>query len=375
MWNVSVVDHLDSVKTLLSCLDKKFTGLLTGTIWVLLGRILATAIGMLNSVVVAKYYGAEMLGLMALIQTAMLITVTVGKMGLDTAVLKLIPEHVEKHSANSARHAYFRILWMTILFSAAISVLLFIFADFFGDTVFRKPNLIKYLTVMSAVVVFGAVYDINMQAVRGFRQVKMFAFLQLLPQAFLFSLLAVMMIDRKFCDAPVWALLLSLVFSSIITICLVFHVLGRLVDKKGKIEKVGYRDLISLSSPMFLTASMNFIIAQSGIIIIGVYGTAAEVGYYSIAVKLATLTSFVLMAINSIVAPRFSELFHTDRIAELYIVAKRSTQLIIITTVPILLVLFLFGRQILSVLYGKEFVAAYIALIILVFGQFIHSIS
>jgi O-antigen/teichoic acid export membrane protein len=376
MRNASVVDHVFGIRSLVSNLDKRFSGLFVGTIWVLTGRLSATAIGMLCSVVVAKYYGADMLGIMALIQTTLLITLTISKMGLDTAVLKLIPEHVEKFSVNSAKQVYFRILFVAIILSLLMGAILFLLADFIGSAVFGKPYLTKYLTVMSIIVVFGAIHDINMQTVRGFRQVKLFAFMQLLPQSLLFSLLIIiMMMSSDVCDAPVWALLLALVFSSMITVCTVIWVFTRLVDKNGEIEPVKYRDIISLSSPMFLTASMNFIIAQSGLVIIGVFRSSAEVGYYSIAVKLATLTSFVLMAINSIVAPKFSQLFHSGRIAELYQVARRSTKLIFISTIPILVVLLLFGRQILSTLYGKEFIAAYAALIILIFGQFIHSIS
>jgi O-antigen/teichoic acid export membrane protein len=375
MRNVSVVDHIFSIKSLVSYLDRRFSGLFIGTIWVLMGRISATAIGMLNSVIVAKYYGADMLGVMALIQTTLLVTLTISKMGLDTAVLKLIPEHVEKFSINSAKQVYFRVLFVAIILSLLTGAILFLLADFLGSGVFGKPYLTKYLTLMAIVVVFGAIYDINMQTVRGFRQVKMFAFMQLLPQSILFSLLVTAMMGSNIYDAPVWALLLALVFSSVITICMVIWVFTRLTGKNGDIEQLRYRDIISLSSPMFLTASMNFIIAQSGLIIIGVFRSSAEVGYYSIAVKLATLTSFVLMAINSIVAPKFSQLFHSDRIAELYQVARRSTKLIFLSTVPILLVLLMFGRQILFALYGKEFIAAYAALLILIIGQFIHSIS
>jgi O-antigen/teichoic acid export membrane protein len=99
------------------------------------------------------------------------------------------------------------------------------------------------------------------------------------------------------------------------------------------------------------------------------------VGYYAIAVKLATLTTFILSAINSMAAPKFSELFHSGNLPELFYVAKKSTKLIFWTTLPILLGLLSFGHPTLSIVFGRDFVVAYPALVLLVVGQFFNSIS
>jgi len=99
------------------------------------------------------------------------------------------------------------------------------------------------------------------------------------------------------------------------------------------------------------------------------------VGYYAIAVNLATLTAFILYAVNSIVGPKFSVLFHSGKMDELFYVAKKSARLIFWATVPILLSFVVFGKPILRILYGHEFGVVYPSLVILVLGQFVHSIS
>ncbi len=140
------------------------------------------------------------------------------------------------------------------------------------------------------------------------------------------------------------------------------------------VQSMPLRSLLAISTPMMMTASMNFIIAQMGVLILGMYRPESEVGYYAAAVKLATLTSFILQAINSMAAPKFSELFHTGRMDELFYVAKKSTKLIFWTTAPILLLLVVLGRPVLG-LFGKGFAVAYLPMLILVAGQFVNSIS
>lgn len=141
------------------------------------------------------------------------------------------------------------------------------------------------------------------------------------------------------------------------------------------IQPVPAGEILSISTPMLMTASMQFFIGQTGVLLLGIFRTESEVGYYAVAVKLATLTAFVLQAVNSMTAPKFSELYHTNRMDELFHVAKKSTKLIFWTTAPILLILIVFGKPILSVLFGEDFIMAYPAMVFLVIGQFVNSIS
>jgi O-antigen/teichoic acid export membrane protein len=120
---------------------------------------------------------------------------------------------------------------------------------------------------------------------------------------------------------------------------------------------------------------MAFVIGQTGVIMLGMFRSEAEVGYYAIAVKLGTLTAFILNAVNSMAAPKFSELFHSEKMDELTYVAKKSAKLIFWTTAPILLGLIILGKSELKIAFGAEFVVAYPALVLLVLGQFVHSIS
>jgi len=108
---------------------------------------------------------------------------------------------------------------------------------------------------------------------------------------------------------------------------------------------------------------------------LGMFRPEAEVGYYSVAVKLATLTTFILTAINSMAAPKFSELYHSNKMDELFYVAKKSAKLIFWLSFPILLTLITFGKLILGIAFGENFVVSYSALIILSFGQFASAIS
>jgi len=54
------------------------------------------------------------------------------------------------------------------------------------------------------------------------------------------------------------------------------------------------RELLAISMPMLTTTSLFYLTAQSGVIILGIFHPQAQIGYYSLAVKLSALVGFIL---------------------------------------------------------------------------------
>jgi len=217
--------------------------------------------------------------------------------------------------------------------------------------------------------------ELNTSAVRGMRMPRLFAFMNLIPD--LSKLVILIAATSLFFNqnVPVYALLSSWLITALAGIIIMQYAFKKRMTVIGIVKTLPVKDILSLSLPMLMTTSMTFIIGKSGIIILGIFRSEAEVGYYSIAVKLATLTAFVLQAINSTTASKFSELFHSNKLDELFYVARKSAKLIFWTTFPILLVLIILGKPIIDLLYGQIFTVAYPALLLLAMGQFINSIS
>lgn len=216
---------------------------------------------------------------------------------------------------------------------------------------------------------------LNTAATRGLKLIKSFALMSIFPQCF--NLLFLLIFQLFFCsnDIPIYALFASLTLTGLIGAAITEITFKRRISPTDTVQQISIKTILSISLPMLLTATMTFIIGQTGVLMLGMFKSNAEVGYYGIAVKLATLTSFILVAINSMAAPKFSELYHSNNIEELFYIAQKSSKLIFYTTTPILVVLILFGKIILEVAFGTDFIIAYPALIILVIGQFFHSIS
>jgi len=355
--------------------DEKFSEVFMGSIWVISARIVATALTLVINIIIVRFYGAHILGILAVINSYLVLATILTVLGTDVSILRLIPEYMTKYSVSSAFHVYKKIQLFVIVFSVGIGVILFFNSDFLAEKIFSKPNLSHYFALASVFIIFKSLMTLNTQAVRGLRLIRTFGFMHVIPHLSNLFILIPLTIFFYYLDNPIYTFLLSIVVTATFGVWIVDRSFIKRKNINDAIHEISMKDILSISLPMLMTATISFIIGQSGVLMLGMFRSETEVGYYSIAVRLARQTTIMLIAINSMAAPKFSELFHSNNINELFRVAKKSTKLIFWSTCPMILFLIFFGKTVISLLFGKEFIIAYGPLFFLVMGQLVNAIS
>jgi len=354
--------------------DKKFSEILTGSSWALSAHVISAGLGLVFSIIIARAYGAEVLGIVAVLNSFLTVATIFTVLGTGTSILRLIPEHLVKYSPTSA----FKVYRKTQYFVAGISVLtgslLFFASGFIAETVFSKLHLRFYFALAAVFIVFMSITQLNTQAVRGLRLIRVFSFMQLLPSLSKLLILIPVTIFFFHRDNPIYAMFASMTVTALAGALIMDRAFKVKTGPNDIVHHMPLENILAISLPMILTSTMTFVIGQTGVIMLGIFRTEAEVGYYSVAVSLASLTSFVLAAINSMAAPKFSELYHGGKMDELFYIAQKSAKLIFWTTAPILAGLVVLGKPILNLFFGPEFTTTYLAMMLLVIGQFVNSI-
>lgn len=127
------------------------------------------------------------------------------------------------------------------------------------------------------------------------------------------------------------------------------------------------------SIPFGLSATMQLINGRTDILVLGVFHTDADVGIYRVAVQIAAVVIFGLQAVNAIQGPHIAHLYAKGDMQRLQTMVTRSSQAILMFAVPIVLVIVLFGERIIRTIFGAEYQAAYIPLLILCVGQLVNA--
>lgn len=131
------------------------------------------------------------------------------------------------------------------------------------------------------------------------------------------------------------------------------------------------KELTSASANLWVASNMSLTTVWAGVLIAGAIVTAEELALMAAAQRTATLTSFVLMVVNIVVAPRYAQMWKNGDMAGIQRLAKWSTRGMIVMVTPVVLVMVLLPGQVMS-LFGEGYGEAGILLRIMAVGQFIN---
>lgn len=316
-----------------------------------------------------------MMGIIAVLQSFLGLSTILTVLGLNTSILRLIPEYLVKYSPTSAFKLYRKALYIVVLISLFAATFFFVNADYIAGTIFSNPDLSFYFFLASVFVVFKSLMLLNTEAIRGLRLIRIFALMQILPIGLNLLFLSFLTVSYYSDGNPVYSMFASIGVTGILGWIIMELSFKKRVSHKDVVHHIPAIKILSISFPMLMTATMSFAIGQTGVLILGFFRSETEIGYFAIAVKLATLTSFVIAAINSMAGPKFSELYHSKKMDDLFHVARKAAKLVFWTTAPILVGFVVLGKPLLHFLYGKEFTIAYPAMILIVIGQFVNAFS
>ncbi|MFN6946479.1 MAG: flippase [Cytophagaceae bacterium] len=368
--------------------DKHFGEVLKGSIFSFIARGSAGLIALTIQVLVIRLYGTDILGITELINSFLMVAIIIPLLGTNVSILRFIPEYTAKGHSEVAFRIYRRLLYFVITSSIFFILIVTLNSNFVAEVIFKKPQYTIFFLVAGFFIPFRVLYEYTLSVTRGFKLIKTFALFQALPLFCNLLVLGLLTIFYYHGFNPIYALFSGFFLASVAGIYvseLRFRSLSHNKNPQSTSSDspIAYepsaipplKNLLMVSTPMFLITAMGYINNQIGVLLLGGMKSEREIAYYAVAAKLATLIHFVLQAINSMIAPKFAELYHSGMMKELKRVIHKSTKLIFYSTAPILTGLLIFGRLVLKIFYGEEFIIAYTPLLILIVGQFVNTIS
>lgn len=122
----------------------------------------------------------------------------------------------------------------------------------------------------------------------------------------------------------------------------------------------------------FLVIGLLYVINnRADILMLGLLRGPAAAGIYSAAVSGAEMMGFVLLVANTALAPTVAALYRGGEHGRLQRLVTRSARFVLLATVPLVVLLIVFGGQFLSI-FGDAFVRGRAALTILCVAQFMN---
>jgi O-antigen/teichoic acid export membrane protein len=247
-------------------------------------------------------------------------------------------------------------------------VLLFLLSQDIAE-MYGKINLELFLKSVFLFFFFSIIHEININyflSIKSFLKYGLFYFV--FPNLFFLLLLLLFKYLNYEQHYIMIAYNLSIVLNVILALFLIF--------RKGKYEvvQIKSRKILNKSLPMMISGFFIMLLSWTDILIMGKYETEENIGIYNAAFKVGTLALFVINATGVIILSDISKHYNDKNFLRLKKIINKTTQITILLTLPIVLFIFFFGKEMLS-LFGNDFKKGYLALIIIATGAFFNSIT
>ncbi len=353
--------------------DKNLRYLSRGGGGTALTLLLTRGLGLISGWVIARFYGASVLGVIATVNLIITIVSIFANMGIKEAMLRFIPEYREKYNFRSSLQVYKKGLQL-LLSVAAIGIVVVMILMPIQAKKWNEEHLLPLYLISCLFILPNLLMEMNNFSLRAIFKIKQANYSLSIRVVFRVTTLIIITVFFYTKLAPVYIHLATILVGAIIPFFFLYKHFFSKVDKLEKVTPINNKTLITVSFPMLLTYSSFAINNFADIYMIKHFGLGnAQVGIYRQCFKLAQLASIIMVALNTTVQPKLSQLFHNNNHNELKRIARKSSKMMVLFSIPLFLLL-TFGAKYVLMIYGKEFVVGTWVLIIMTIGQIVNTV-
>lgn len=318
-----------------------------------------------QNVAVAWLLGPSQTGLFLLASTSATVAAMAGRLGLDNTLVRFSAACAAQNDWRGVRGVASRSMAMVLVGSTAAAVVLLVGAKTLAIRAFDAPMLAPALVAVAVAIVPMSIYTVYGQLLKGIKRTGqgVFVLAAAAPAVSVVLILAM---------APRWGLMGAV--TAYVLAAVVAAVLGGLWWRRAVppgSRPFPAQELLRSSLPLFVHSMLQMVVRHASLVMLGIFSTSSDVGVYGIAFRTAFLVSYVLIAVNSIAAPKFSALHAEGKRDALRRTAQGSTFLMCLVAAPVLAVFVVFPDQVMRV-YSSDFASGGTLMAILAVGQFVN---
>jgi len=360
---------LNKVKSKLNS-DTNLKELVSGSLITFVLKMGGMSLSYLMIYFIVQKTGSKGAGYYSLINNVLMILGMIAAMGTNVSVLRFVGQYNNEENNVRLGNLYSNLVKLALPIALILGAVIWFFSENIAVSIFRDIEYAPALALVGITLPFFTLDLIAVEFIRGLKKLKVSEFIRSVsrPTIVLICLFIVWFQDIEniyiiyfYCGAVI----LNSIASSATVIVNVLRI-------KDHQKALSTKEIFKVSSPMMITAITGILMSSTSIFLLEYFSTTEDVGVYSVAVRLSLLISLVLIVVNTISAPKFSELYWGKKMDELQKVIHQSVKLIFWGALFVAIVVGVGSYPILGI-FGEEFTKGQLPLIILIIGQMVNA--
>ncbi|MHB1544406.1 MAG: oligosaccharide flippase family protein [Gammaproteobacteria bacterium] len=334
----------------------------------LVGMMLTFAV----NVLMARAAGLQGYGMYSFVITCASFAAVAGRLGIDTAVVKFVPECLATGNWSDLRGllraSIGLVMAASVIAALAIAAILILTQRWSTES---SPWMVSAIILLVLAVSYGSL-------AQGFLRGLGWIGRSLLGGSIIRPLLLALLVAigwgwyTAVLPAQVMLLLAAGAWclSVVVSWFWVFQSSRQRIPEQTP-ATYAVRKWVGVALPLLGIGALNMTLTRADILLVGALANDREVGYYAAASRITNLISFGLAALNTVAAPLIAELYAASRLREMHHLINLVIRIGSFAGVIVVVILFFLGHWILAQ-FGSGFEEGWAPLMILAVGQIVN---
>ena len=279
-------------------------------------------------------------------------------LGLGSALVKYIPEFAAHKRFAEIKSSIASVLLAQAVFGLAVSVTLFVLSDHIALAVFGTLGASLPLRILSVWFFVEIFYSLASTVSRGFQNMPMYTSLSFfyIPLVLLSAVLFIGVLGMGVGGVAL-AYLLAVTLISLFGLIFIIRGYPHVFKEKASVTRPLLKKLFAFALPIFVGGLGGMIISYTDTLMIAMFRTLPEVGFYQAAQPIAHILWYFPMAVGVVLFPMISELWARGEQGLLGQALHFLTKFSFIFVMPAALVFIAFPEIVINLLFGPAYLA------------------
>lgn len=298
--------------------------------------------------------------------------------GINSAMVKYIAQYKNEGNMDGVRRVLVCGLIFEFLSGAILSLVVFLFADFFSIWIFNRPELGHSIRIASFTIFFGGLLAASLSVFMGHERMKFNSFTMIF-QSFAKSFVSPLLVFWGLGTlGAVLGTTVSFVIAGGVGLAFLFVSFGKYLraSENSRLEGLRtFRIMWKYGFPLSLASIFAGFLAQFFNFMMASYCSDVLIGNYQIAINFSIILAFFSGPISTVLFPAFSKLDSTTGSETLKTVFRFSVKYTAFILVPITSVLMVLSYPLVNTLFGGRYTYAPLFLVLYSIGSLLAGLG
>jgi len=348
--------------------------LVKGSAIVFTAFIASELIGMFLRMFLARSLTVAEYGLFYAVFTLISFFILFRDLGLGSALVKYIPEFTVRKKFTEIKSSIVSVLLVQAVFGLIVSVVLFLFSDNIAMAVFRTLDASPLLRILGAWFFVAIFYTLAQTTFQGFQNMSAYASINL------FNLMSILLLSVLFVGVlglgvigVAFAYLLAAVVIGFFSLTFFIRGYPHVFWEKTSVTRPLLKKLFVFALPLLVGGVAGLIISYTDTLMITIFRTLPEVGFYQAAQPTARILWYFPSALGVVLFPMISELWAKGEQKLLGGTLHFLTKFSFILIIPAAFIFIAFPEIVINLLFGPGYLAGATALQILSMAAIVYT--